>query len=75
MTSSKVLWLFNIWQDYLENLVISAMRVLGKGGNSIYANHMSFKSQIKSAFVYFSSFVFGKTSPPVLKREKYQNIP
>lgn len=71
MVIAKVLWLLNIWQEYLENLVISVMWVLGKGGNSRHANHVSFKLQIKSTFVYLSAFVFSKTSPPVLKREKY----
>lgn len=39
MVIAKGLWLFNIWQEYLENLVISVTWALGKGGNSKYANH------------------------------------
>lgn len=43
MVIAKALWLFNIWQEYLENLVISVMWALGKVGNSRDANHMSLK--------------------------------
>lgn len=39
MVIAKALWLFNIWQEYLENLVISVTWALGKDGNSKYANH------------------------------------
>lgn len=48
MVIAKALCLFSIWRDNLVNLVILVMWVLGKGGNSRYANHMSLDFQITS---------------------------
>jgi hypothetical protein len=45
---AKALWLFSIWQEHRENGVSVSDMCIREGGNSIYANHMSFELQIES---------------------------